>query len=426
MKRYIKAAIMNILDEDIYTQREIAESDYASPEVLEALADVEDQCVEESVMMNPNTPVPTLNRLIKSYDERYSYDNRLLQRIARRTDLEPSTLDTLAIFAVLHPSSFVAIPLAENPTATESVLLTLVNGYDTHAHAVMDPIIKHPNVTLEVLRRLLLVDRGYCGYMDDITKEHRLPDDFLWEFARNGCEYDMRRIANTSYTPSEILEYFIENASDIGFGYIAFDALKNPNLSLDYLCKYYEDHKNSRGVVENPNCPPYILSEAADQLIRESSHSCSIDIVASHPNTPVETLYKIFEAGHDGTVSGGWSGLAKNPSIPDDIASGIAIEGGNYVKELLAMNPNVAPEILGSMVKCRVEIRKALAKNPNTPTKALLKLAKDKSYQVVWAVAENPNLPEEVFAYLLHSDDCPNWILDKQLKRFPQYRSNGR
>ena len=91
------------------------------------------------------------------------------------------------------------------------------------------------------------------------------------------------------------------------------------------------------------------------------------------------------------------------------------------MRKTLAGNPNTDPDVLASMVKNPLEVRQALAGNPNTPAKTLMKLAKDRSASVLWAIADNPNLPEDVFVLLMERYQSP-WWLERQLKRFPQYK----
>ena len=404
MKLYIRAAIFNILDEDADTQSAIAEDPSTDPEVLDELSHSQYSWVVFRALKNPNIDVNTLNSYIEamlnngdsSTALNMSDVARLLKQLAGTPSLDNSTFDLLADFAIKYPNTYIAITLAENPNSPESTLLRLTD-YDTHAHAVMDPIIKHPNVTLEVLRQLLIKDAGHCGYMKNILKTHQVPEEFLWEFIHNGTEYDRRSIANSTQASSEMLSELIQTDNDV---WISGDAIKNPNLSEDTIWDIFNTDRAST-LVWNPNCPSEILKHFATKWISEDN-SYSLGEVAQHANTPIDSLYQIFDA-YVGDSS--WSNpicyLAENPNIPDDMASQIAAGTNDRAKVALARNPNVSPDILGSLVKSKIDIRKALAKNPNTPPKALIKLAKDRSDEVKYIVGENPNLPEEGYLRLL-------------------------
>ena len=425
MKRYIKAAIVNILDEDADVQLELASDPNTDKYTLAELAHSNDIYVLRDVLKNPNTSSDTIDDVVDNIiDGNADHSGRTIMTTLGCAASNPSandnTLIKLSEFVMKHLHSEpwnLYGPLLENPNTPPEALSILINK-DTHnAHSVTDAIIMHPNVTLDVLKKLLVVDAGYCHYMEAIADRHHLPDEFLWEFARNGCDADKRNIANIDYAPSEILEYLIKTCSNIQYGYIASDAISNPNLSVDALYQLADDTKNLAAIVENPNCPSDILTRAASFYI-STDNTWNLEFVASHPNTPVDVMYDIFEYGKNYNSPHFLVGLASNPNIPTELARQLLLKD-DRVKEALAKN-NVNLEILTSLVKGKVDVRKALAKNPNTPAKTLLKLAKDRSDSVVYAVADNPNLPEEIFVFMMEKYGSP-WWLKRQLKRFPQY-----
>jgi hypothetical protein len=416
MKIYIRAAIIDALDLDPATQREVASDPNTSPEVLAHMAQSEHFPILKLVALNPSTDENTLLMLADMSDDLCGYiaNNRnatprvisklidicndldTLRNITNRSDLTADMLTKLAHKAVETRAWQIAIPLVTNPNLSESDLLTLLD-YDTHSHAIMDPIIRHPNVTLEVLQQLLIKDAGYCGYMKDILKFHQVPEEFLWEFIHNGTKSDRRAIANSTQASSEMLSELIRTDNDV---WVSGDAIKNPNLSEEDIWDVFNSDRASN-LVWNPNCPSEILAHFADKWISEDN-KYSISEVAKHANTPIDSLYQIFDAFVESSSwpSPIWA-LAANPNLPNDLAAEIANSSDDRAKESLAGNPNVSPDILGSLVKSKIDIRKALAKNPNTPPKALIKLAKDRSDEVKYIVGENPNLPEEGYLRLL-------------------------
>jgi len=422
MKLYVRAAVRNILDEDEEIQQEIAENPSTSKEVLAELAKSNYSIVLRRVLEHPNIDPNILDATVDSLIDSDHYSSQILHALggaASNSSAMDSTLIKLAKCVMDHWYSdvqYVYIPLLKNPNTPAEALDILINEQTHNVHSITDKLISHPNVTLDILKKLLVVDNGYCDYIDAIAIIHHLPDDFLWEFAKNGCEADKRSIAYLEYTPTEILEYLIENSTDYDSEWIRADALKNPNLSTDAIYQFFNNRENLVGIIQNPNCPTDILEQAADKLIADKN-DWSLQFVARNPNTSVDTMYKIFETGSDARDR-----LAQNPNIPTDLAKQLALSGTDWTKEQLARNHNVDPEVLALLVKSNIDTRMALARNPNTPPKTLMKLAKDRSGSVHYAVTENPNLPEEVFVYILNEHLCGWWPLEKHLDRFPQYK----
>ena len=428
MKIYIKAAVSSLLDEDADTLQELAENPNTPPEVLAELANSDNAWVLHTLLRNPNTPSYILDNAVDSLIPGASTleINYLSARdtmsslgvVAANPSVSDSTLIKLAKFVMDHFNSEpwrLYEPLLENPNTPAEALSILINEKTHNARNVTDNVITHPNVTLDVLKKLLIVDDGYCSYLETIAETHHLPDEFLWEFARNGCNEDRRDIAGLKYTPSEILEYLIEHYPNTDFGYIRGDALTNPNLSADAMYKFSRRSKNLPYILRNPNCPSDILAKAANKLIAAEDF-WNLEYIATNPNTDVDTMYKIFNI-KSGSAR---KRLAQNPNIPTELAKQLALSD-DWTKEQIAKNSGVDPEVLATLVKSKIDVRKALARNPNTPPKTLMKLAKDRSHDVVRTVTENPNLPEEVFVYLLDTHGSW-WALEKQLKRFPQYK----
>lgn len=430
MKIYIRAAVVNILDEDPDIQSELAYDASTDPDLLDQLADSDDYNVKYGVAQNPSTRESTLIKLTdvpSTYVSRYLVRNpnitpRVLDKLADCGDLgvmgtvakhgltSESTLIKLAHKAVDTDSYKIAIPLAENPNLTEEGLIILLD-YDTHAHVVIDLIIKHPNATLKVMEQLLVEDNGYCGYYDDVSKYHKLPFNFINEFAHSDVEHYRRAVAKDPQTPPEILADLVTDSSR----WVANDAIANKNLSEEDMWRAFESGNGS--VMYNPNCPPEILKSITEAKLQMEG-SWGLDTLAKHPNLPVDMLYAIYDSGKDSA----YNGIASSPNIPSDLAAELSAYEYKWksstliMRRALAENPNTDPDVLASMVKNPWEVRQALAGNPNTPLKTLTKLSKDKSYRVKDELAHNPNISEEIFDRLLDDHDVSRWDLQKNPK----------
>ena len=371
MKRYIKSAVGSVIDEPTDIQLALASDPDTSPLFLDQLADADSMEVLARVSKNPSTA--------------------------------PSTLNKLADVAVRTNDYRIGIPLAENPNTPEEGLIKLID-YDSRARAVMEPIIEHPNTTPRVLMALLKKDDNYVGYFDEITRHYKLSPEFLQELVDIPSGKHRRDVANYEYTPVPLLLELTQDSDR----WVSADAMRNPRLTETDVRNIYSE-TSAPHIIKNPNCPSDILEQVAKQYL-DKNNRWGLQTIAAHPNTPDNVLYEIYESGESNSWQSCYSDLARNPNIPRDLALQLSVCDNYHARERLAANPNVDPDILGSMVKDKIEIRKALAKNPSTPPKALLKLAKDRSKSILWEVAENPSLPEEAFDLLL--DRVPDWILD--------------
>ena len=421
MKIYIRAAVRSILDEDEEVQHEVAANPNTPKEVLAELSELDNSWVVDAVLENPNTPPDILDRAVDTLISDGSIDRytmRTLGNVARNTSALDTTLIKLAKCVVDHRNSEswnLWDPLLKNPNTPAEALDILVNEYMHNWHAVTDLIIKHPNVTLDVLKKLLIIDNGYCDYFDEIARYHTLPYEFLEYFIENGSAADRRSIAGCNQTPPDLLKQLIADGKNSG--YVDTKAITNPSLSEEDLLEIF----NSTGetcVTRNPNCPSSILEQVATENLNNAT-------IAAHQNTPISVLYAIFNQCYSDTNSYNSRSiltyLASNPNVPKDISAKLSTynDWNDMVKKAVAKNPNTDPEVLASMIKTKWEVRQLLAKNPNTPLPTLKKLARDKSYNVRDAVAENPNITEEIINILIAKNEGR---IPWELERNPRYK----
>ncbi|MGB8699905.1 MAG: WGR domain-containing protein [Thermosynechococcaceae cyanobacterium] len=98
--------------------------------------------------------------------------------------------------------------------------------------------------------------------------------------------------------------------------------------------------------------------------------------------------------------------IAKQPETDPQILAQLARDFHENVRKAIATNPNTPPEILEQLVADRVlEVRVALAKNASTPPAALLKLADDVYEKVKKIVLKHPNVPGDAVFKLQHLID---------------------
>ena len=171
--------------------------------------------------------------------------------------------------------------------------------------------------------------------------------------------------------------------------------------------------------------------------------------LARHPNTPFETLKILAEKGEQDAISA----LLENPKTPIELLESLVIKenGHSYNSQLaiflaqnnsvsvntliflarkytcnldvrisIAQNENSTSEILNVLIYNQngnkhkgVRLCLALAKHPNTSAELLAFLSKIKDAEVVKAVANNLNTPEDL-----------RWFLDNQFTENENDESN--
>lgn len=122
MKRYIKAAVHSISDEEYDVQKELALFPDSTPEMLDTLADSIYPSIRELVAKNKNTDVSTLLKLCKD-------DEQVIKvAIARR----PFKEEEIPVYeALLHdPLSSIRLSVLWNYTLPDEVLIPLMDDED--------------------------------------------------------------------------------------------------------------------------------------------------------------------------------------------------------------------------------------------------------------------------------------------------------
>ena len=152
MKRYIKSAVFDALNEDVNTRLEIAEST-SSPELLDRLSYDNVDAVVFNVLLNPNTSAKTLRRF---------------------TQPPYTTLDSASIQADLafeHPNmdvevlrSFRQYPrfyenIVRNPSTPTDVLEKMAYMAESSGDSsLLGCIVANPNAPVSLLQRVLTGD----------------------------------------------------------------------------------------------------------------------------------------------------------------------------------------------------------------------------------------------------------------------------
>ncbi len=95
--------------------------------------------------------------------------------------------------------------------------------------------------------------------------------------------------------------------------------------------------------------------------------------------------------------------IAKQPETAPQTLAQLAEDYHENVRKAIAANPNTPTDVLGKLVGDRtVEVRMTLAKNPATPASALIQLADDVYEKVRKVVLKHPRIPGEALYKLRH------------------------
>ena len=98
--------------------------------------------------------------------------------------------------------------------------------------------------------------------------------------------------------------------------------------------------------------------------------------------------------------------VAKNLNTDSNVLKKLAIDNHHKVRESIAENPNTPPIVLKKIAKDESWwARRNVAKNTNTPVLVLEKLAEDEDSRVRESVAENANTPVLVLEKLAEDED---------------------
>ena len=252
MKRYIRSAVTNPVDEDWDVQRVIARDPDTTPRVLEMLSNSSDNETLVQVSVHPNTPIDILRK--------FATGNKLfLQRSMANCQHTPPEVLTLLINV---KDSYVWSKLASNPNTPTEVLSAL-----------------HYEQPEDIAFR----------YVDEyLADNENTPEDVLIDIAAN-CDPNAARIvaesANSETAIRTIYERFNESASILE--YVA----KNPHTPEDII----EELATSNyyfvrcAIADRTDVSPELLARLA-----EDPTSDVLSNVLQNPSTPIETIKKLI------------------------------------------------------------------------------------------------------------------------------------
>ena len=113
--------------------------------------------------------------------------------------------------------------------------------------------------------------------------------------------------------------------------------------------------------------------------------------------------------------------LTKNPNVPVDVLAEFARDRRETIRSAVALSANAPPQLLSFLATDeRSAVRRSVARNPNTPQTTLMLFAGDVDREVQIALIQNPQLPVAIFKTLLEIlDDAGRKRMARTMPCYP-------
>ncbi|GGA06788.1 hypothetical protein [Okeania sp. KiyG1] len=382
--------------------------------ILEQLAKHPDESVRSALLNNRALPSNIMLEL--ACDSSVSVRIKLVRKDRyRQTPVE--ILEMLAD----DESEKVRELVAENPDTPVEGLMKLANDSSEN---VKKKLVSNSNTPVEILESFGLEEgifdvrnantpssvlekavRKYCNLrntssslsnlLKNPVKGSQMPPSILNELELSHHKsYEIRRlVASHPNTPSHILERLCkDNNSNI-----RIKVAENPNTSSQTLEKLYKDSEYlvRAGVAKNPNTPPHLLEKIARQEDpNEKYRSYSIDKLKTYHKD--RAYYTVI------------SPIAKRLDTPAAVLEFLANSPETNIRKIVARNPNTPSTALESLATTEsdIEVLKALTHNPNLTTEALQQLSSNSNRDFLIYLIRTGELSPEVWQQLAENENA--------------------
>ena len=216
MKRYIKAAVKPVSEEDGYIQWTLASSASTSPRLLsELVTNDTSEGILQAIAVNPNTSSETLLRIM----DLPQYYPGLGECIASNPNVTPEILARLADSG----SDRVRKRVARHPKTPANVLERLAKG------RMAEHVCRNPNIPRELLDKLVV--HGGSDVLCSIAVTESTPVDILERLSHDGS-YLVRGYVASNRSTSEWLVKKLAKDSDISVRHAASEAAFHRGIKL--------------------------------------------------------------------------------------------------------------------------------------------------------------------------------------------------
>lgn len=398
----------------------IAKNPLAPTEALDIIAQKSDTYINKALAEHPNASESILLQLPTDC-------NQIIVERADFPNLPHSILTKLASdrkirYLILNnpnAPSFILDKLAHCDRQAIDVELRQKNltfpielSFQDHIY-YLTTVAKHPHVLVSTLEKLAEYcdDNPYIGLaIIQNDKTPKLLRDKLFNKLAN-CSDQRIQQELAKENNNQQLEQFIGNV------FIAQNILRdgeikrcleltNNNDEIEKCLEKFLTESHLRTCLEiakNLTTEGYILERLANypnfwQIEIRSTHPNSRSTSALNPPAFSRNFNKLLKLLHDLRCA-----VASHPNTPSDTLASFAYDSGDVVLELLAKNPYTPVDILSYLANNPLYlIRIAVAENPSTP----LNISLINNRKILQALAKNnPNLPNRVIQILIDRSD---------------------
>lgn len=296
-------------------------------EVIELLANDENETLRSVVAAYPETPPEILNELVKE--------------------------DSLEIHRAI------AMNVKAQPE-----LLRVVKEKNEDNVFILRFIAAHPNTSVDILKELAIHEDG--STREQIAANRSTPPETLRNLAGDGYYKIRMAVGSNPMTPKDILEEWMKEGNPSIKGSLA----SNPSIPLDTLLEWIKSGSSGIkiAIASNAAASPDMLTK-----LSKDKDSGVLYAVALNSKTESKVLEEFFSKMKSKKI---FSAVAANPGTPQSILTRLAEDGDDTVRAKVAGNRRTPGEKLKMLSRdSKVNVVIAVAGNLSTPSKILSRLA---------------------------------------------------
>lgn len=352
--------------------------------------------VQRLAALHPKTKAVTLKQLIKE---------GFAEFVAQNKSASPALLENLFRNENLH------VFLAQN----ENLLLALQAKLSISTDwEVREILAGNPGIHAETIVRLML-DEDW-DVQEALANNPRMTPNWLATLATSDWFATREAVARHPYTPPDALEQLVQD-TDKDVQLAAALNANTPSSALAWCAGQDQDLRMRSAAAAHANTEQAVLDQLVKDphpMVRQFAQARGIDtpnqelrrlaeknnsvarvLVASHPNTDVETLQKLAKLS-DPRIRGF---VAANPHTSQETREALSKNSPWDVKLLLETLEQVKRS-LPITLPADARLRRAIASQTATNAAWLQALAKDLDRGVQLALAASPATPVNVLEHL--------------------------
>lgn len=295
MKRYISAAIKDILEEPEYIRLGVVKDPRTTLSTLLHIAKY-DTSIDVLRELAYNSQVPAEVR-------HYLADNQMesiRDIIARLSFTEPEVLSKLS----RDPSDYVRKTVARNPNTPDEDTIWLIAQEDAN---IIDAVLRRSKISDEVLSAILDTDLVTSGSSTGIGICREIVKSLRWMFDIEGtC----------------------------------------PSAELLIKLAQIHDWDVESDLITSDIDGEWKLPTEAFYILAESPNKFTLRDLGEDPNTPLDILLQLA----DYPVASIRRGVANSTKLPEDCYRKLALDDDDLVRSWVARNPAVPEEIVESLL----------------------------------------------------------------------------